>query len=48
MSKYRINDEDSNDGNFSGNTEEEIQLLGQGDPLGTIEEGIFPPFLWLE
>lgn len=29
VSKYRINDEDSNDGNCSGNVEEEIQLLGK-------------------
>lgn len=40
MSKYKINEEDSQDGNCYGNVDEEIQLIGQGDPLGATKEGV--------
>lgn len=50
MSKHKINDEDSNDGNYYGNIEEEIQLTGKGGwrRVKLKEMSSFPPFLWLE
>ena len=37
VSKYTVNDEDSQDGNCYGNGEEEIQSIGQSDRLDANE-----------